>query len=283
MQPGRESAQMAPPGVHEILRSPGQPLSQPYRGDFEAHLGTDLSGVRVHTDPRAGASADDIGARAYTVGRNLVFSRGAYTPHTTEGRRLLAHELAHAVQQQGAMSIPSRLEIGDVDDPVEREAELFAKHAASAPVPAKAPVAGAHTKPSVAPLSLRRQPLPTAQGNAGQTSGASGPQTAPTQSCAGWESDPQSFSIRIAKNFAKDVFNHSLSTPDSVKGAGTRWVVHYETWPVVDITVDLSQVPGVVAASGKADLAMRSQSCTYHYSCYESGAIAFQRISCKYL
>ena len=89
----------APASVHDVLRSPGQPLDQASRAYFEPRFGHDFSQVRVHSGTRAAESATAVGALAYTVGRNLVFSAGAYAPRTDSGRRLLAHELTHAVQQ----------------------------------------------------------------------------------------------------------------------------------------------------------------------------------------
>ena len=89
-----------PAGVHEVLRSPGQPLDSAIRAYFEPRFGRDFSGVRVHTDARAAASAAAVQARAYTVGSNVAFGADEYAPATTQGRELLAHELAHTVQQQ---------------------------------------------------------------------------------------------------------------------------------------------------------------------------------------
>jgi hypothetical protein len=65
----------------------------------EAPAGIDFSQVRVHTDARAAESAREVNALAYTVGRNVVFGAGQYAPSTTEGRKLLAHELTHVAQQ----------------------------------------------------------------------------------------------------------------------------------------------------------------------------------------
>jgi Domain of unknown function (DUF4157) len=66
---------------------------------MEAHFGHDFSQVRVHTDAPAARTAQALGARAYTYGRELVFAPGAYDPQSSAGQRLLAHELAHTVQQ----------------------------------------------------------------------------------------------------------------------------------------------------------------------------------------
>jgi hypothetical protein len=89
----------APASVHEVMRSPGQPLDPATRGFMEPRFGRDFSGVRVHTDSAAAQSARDVNAHAYTVGLNIVFGSGQFAPRTNEGQKLLAHELTHVVQQ----------------------------------------------------------------------------------------------------------------------------------------------------------------------------------------
>jgi hypothetical protein len=91
----------APPAVHDALRSSGQPLDHSTRAFMEARFGHGFDGVRVHTGPQSATSAQEIGARAFTVGSNIVFGQGEFSPGTSDGRRLLAHELAHVVQQGG--------------------------------------------------------------------------------------------------------------------------------------------------------------------------------------
>lgn len=98
----RASEAAAPPrapGGHTVGERGGGPLDRETRAFFEPRLGVDLSHVRVHRDEDAAASARGVDARAYTVGRHIVFAGGEYAPQTTAGRRLLAHELAHVVQQ----------------------------------------------------------------------------------------------------------------------------------------------------------------------------------------
>jgi len=90
----------APPIVHSVLRSPGQPLDATTRAYFEPRFGRDLSTVRVHADGRAADSAAAVGAMAYTVGSDVVFGRARYAPYSTSGKHLLAHELAHVIQQE---------------------------------------------------------------------------------------------------------------------------------------------------------------------------------------
>ena len=89
----------APPIVYDVLRAPGQPLDTESRDFMEARFGYDFSGVRVHSDEQAHRSADETDAEAYTVGQDIVFASGRYSPHSEGGRELLAHELTHVVQQ----------------------------------------------------------------------------------------------------------------------------------------------------------------------------------------
>jgi len=95
-----EVPSIAPPSVHEVLRSPGQPLEGEMRTFMESRLGHDLSDVRVHSDHKAGDSARAVRSLAYTVGNHLVFGANQYSPTALPSRRLIAHELAHFVQQR---------------------------------------------------------------------------------------------------------------------------------------------------------------------------------------
>jgi hypothetical protein len=92
----------APASVEQTLQSSGQPLDSGVRDFFEPRFGADFSSVRVHTDASAAESAHDVNAQAYAVGSNLVFASGSYSPETNSGRALIAHELAHVVQQGSA-------------------------------------------------------------------------------------------------------------------------------------------------------------------------------------
>jgi|GEM_PF-6793648 len=85
--------------VEDTLNSSGQPLDHETRFFMETRFGRDFSGVRVHFDQNAAASARSIGARAYAFGPHMVFGAGQYSPRTPQGRRLIAHELTHTVQQ----------------------------------------------------------------------------------------------------------------------------------------------------------------------------------------
>ncbi len=114
------------------LRGDGQSLTQLQRAFFEPRFGYDFSQVWVHTDDQAAESARVVNARAYTVGRDVVFGAGQYTPGTSEGRRLLAHELTHVVQQRrgGGNSLQSQLRVGSADDGHENEADRIASKVA---------------------------------------------------------------------------------------------------------------------------------------------------------
>lgn len=102
----------APATVDAALASSGQPLDGALRHDMEARLCGDFSAVRLHADTAAQASASDVDALAYTVGNDIVFGPGRFQPGTLEGRRLIAHELAHVMQS------------GDTAQPVSTSAPL---------------------------------------------------------------------------------------------------------------------------------------------------------------
>jgi hypothetical protein len=98
----------APSSVHDVLRSPGQPLDASTRAFMEPRFGHDFSDVRIHTDKKAADSARSVNARAYTVGRDVVFGDAGYAPGSSEGRKLLAHELTHTIQQGASNSLVGR-------------------------------------------------------------------------------------------------------------------------------------------------------------------------------
>ena len=94
------------------LSNSGHPLDQPLQQEMAQRFGYDFSRVRVHCDEAADQSARDVNAHAYTVGHDIVFAASRFAPNTLEGRRLLAHELVHVVQQRkdsGLTSSPRRI------------------------------------------------------------------------------------------------------------------------------------------------------------------------------
>jgi hypothetical protein len=98
---------------------------------MEPRFGQDFSRVRVHSDERAGASARSVDALAYTVGHDIVFDAGRYRPNTGEGRRLIAHELTHVIQQGESRPALQTYRVGGADTPAEREAAHVSKVVAS--------------------------------------------------------------------------------------------------------------------------------------------------------
>lgn len=100
-----ESAEITPEVESEIanLQSGGEPLSESVRADFEPRFGLDFSDVRVHKGSQAAETARALNARAYTTGRDITFGAGEYAPETDEGKRLIAHELTHVVQQNSSI------------------------------------------------------------------------------------------------------------------------------------------------------------------------------------
>jgi hypothetical protein len=102
---GEGGVGIAPPSVHRTLRRAGQPLDASTLSHMESRFRRSFDHVRIHTDPDAASSARDVGALAYTVGPNIVFDSGRYAPGTSAGKRLLAHELTHTIQQSSAQQL----------------------------------------------------------------------------------------------------------------------------------------------------------------------------------
>lgn len=106
--------------VRELIRDRGKPLPGNVRDRFESQLGADLKGVRLHTGARAGEGAASLGAKAFTIGSDVVFGDGAFTLETIKGLQLLAHELVHVVQNARASeSIIQRDVDPTLPDPME--------------------------------------------------------------------------------------------------------------------------------------------------------------------
>jgi hypothetical protein len=109
-------------------RGSGRPLDRGVSSALSPAMGTSLEGVRVHTGDGAAALARAVTARAFTVGNDIYFARGEYRPGTSDGNQLIAHEVAHTIQQRGApMSGP--LTVSQPGDALEREADGVARDA----------------------------------------------------------------------------------------------------------------------------------------------------------
>ena len=117
-------------GVSDVVGGGGSALDDNTRATMEDRLGADFSDVRVHTDGAASESAKQLGAHAYTVGRDIAFQSGQYSPGTASGQRMLAHELTHVVQQRsGPVSgepVGGGVAVSHPSDRFEQEAERTA-------------------------------------------------------------------------------------------------------------------------------------------------------------
>jgi len=147
----------APPIVHQVLRSSGQPLDRATRAFMEQRFGQDFSRVRLHTGPQAAESAAAVNARAFTVGQDIVFGAGHLDAGTIAARKLLAHELAHTVQQRGAPA-PAIARQTDDERPQSNAAEQQANQAENAVTNEVAPGGGGTEPQPVDPSQMPAQP-----------------------------------------------------------------------------------------------------------------------------
>ena len=113
--------------LRRAARSSGRPLPASLRSRLETDLRADLSDVRVHTGEASAAAAASVGARAYARGLEIHFATGEFDPQSQSGQRLVAHEVAHTVQQRGVTGArQDKLEVSQPGDALERQADAFA-------------------------------------------------------------------------------------------------------------------------------------------------------------
>jgi hypothetical protein len=174
-----EGERPVPSIVHEVIRSGGEPLDPITRAFMESRFGYDFGQVRVHTDAKANDSAQAVNADAYTVGRHLVFDSGRYAPGSESGRRLLAHELAHTIQQS---EVSGHTPVG-LSSPV-HSAEHEAHAASEAVVTGKPSVMRRNVQPTVArqKASDELAPNPYTTPQSGTTPGTPSSTAPPTSS-----------------------------------------------------------------------------------------------------
>ena len=131
------------PVLDVVGKGGGEPLPPDVRGEMEGRLGADFGDVRVHRDTQASESARAVGANAYTVGTDVVFRSDHWDPSSGEGKKTIAHELSHVIQQASGpvdgSPAAGGINVSSPDDPFERAAE----HAAEAALASSAPVAAA--------------------------------------------------------------------------------------------------------------------------------------------
>jgi hypothetical protein len=118
----------------EQERGRGQEIDQAVQEKLGASMGFDFSQVKVHASPEADALNRELGAEAFTTGKDIFFREGAYDPHSSSGQELLAHEMTHVVQQSsGLAGGGSRMTVNAPGDAYEQEADSVAQAATSAP------------------------------------------------------------------------------------------------------------------------------------------------------
>jgi hypothetical protein len=157
--------QSMPPLVHQVLSSPGQPLDPGTRAFMEPRFDHDFSRVKVHLGAAAEQSAWEMNAHAYTVGHNMVFDAGRFAPGTQEGRRLIAHELTHVVQQ-GALGQVKPTFISRSSDRLERQADDVSTaimNSGLSQVGARPELIKAMANPSMPSGVIQRKPAPEAK------------------------------------------------------------------------------------------------------------------------
>jgi hypothetical protein len=156
-QPARTSSAGTPSqsvSERSLVPDAGEPLESTVRAGMEKQLGHEFSGVRIHTGERAAESARSLGARAYTLGKDVVFDAGEYAPRKQEGKQLLAHELTHVVQQ-GAAPRTSSAEASPVKSapqvPAGKVIQRQPKPQPTTPPPTTVPSTTPSTTPSTSP------------------------------------------------------------------------------------------------------------------------------------
>jgi hypothetical protein len=253
---GRDVRQgIVPSIVHDVLSSSGQPLDATTRAVMEPRFGHDFSQVRIHTDTQAAESARAVNALAYTVGRNVVFGARQYAPTTSEGRKLIAHELAHVLQQASVSGNSRPATVSLLDDArYERAAEAASDMATRQ---------GIQPSPGAA-VGLQRQPAAN-----GKTQ---------TDTCSGWENDPQSFSIRAARHFVATQVNPAWANgPVSVTCHNDHdCIVTFRS----DLVIDVTWVKSTRRVGTGRNTAQGRQFCAYSYSCDAQGQLTLSVIKC---
>ncbi|MEH2316511.1 eCIS core domain-containing protein [Nostoc sp.] len=122
---GEGDVSSVPDGFEPAMQRSGsrQPLDQGTRSFMESRFGQDFGEVKIHTDSAAAEASEAVRAQAFTTGRDIYFGRGRYQPHYTEGKKLLAHELAHTIQQKNLSGVQTKLDISSPSDSLEQAAD----------------------------------------------------------------------------------------------------------------------------------------------------------------
>ncbi|HEX2149264.1 MAG TPA: DUF4157 domain-containing protein [Actinomycetota bacterium] len=148
--------------VRDLMSSGGgSALDESTRGFMESRLGADFGDVRIHTGSKATEAARSVQAHAYTVGTDVVFQDGQYNPSSTDGKKMLAHELTHVVQQrQGPVDgtpAPGGISISDPSDRFESAAEATAEKVVGAGPGVQRQEAGEEEEEQLQATAIQRQ------------------------------------------------------------------------------------------------------------------------------
>lgn len=228
--------------VTNVLKSPGRPLDASTRAIMEPRFGYDFSRVRVHTDAQAAMSAQAVQANAYTAGPNMVFGAGQYAPHSTQGQRLMVHELSHVVQQASGpvagAPVADGLSISQPSDPFEQSAHANAMEPDSANVNGRNAQAGNGSRnlrplpaaqASASEAHLQRDPADTANAISGASAGIAGAGllagivgtvfSGQSAAAAGRQADAAEAASVGAATSGGLVINHDVVPPGTAAGA----------------------------------------------------------------
>jgi len=254
--PGPKEVAEVPEVVHEALRSNGRPLDGATRSFMESRFGHDFSGVRVHTDALAQESARSVNALAYTVGSDIVLGAGQYAPQTGAGRRLLAHELTHVVQQQGAHARVQSMSVEEESSPAEAEAERMSREVSAGGI--VSPVRETMRAGRVGRVAGN---APASAASAPSTTPAGAPANASAPTAARGPSKPQGLRI--------DVLGADVSVKDSnVRAAAQALGTDMRVGSLEDMISKLEQTAG--AETGR---------CVEHLAIWNHGSPARQALA----
>ncbi len=209
-------------GAIEGARGSGQALGSTIRRRMDSAFGSDFSGVRVHTDDRADRLNKSLDARAFTTGKDIFFRQGEYQPGSPSGKKLLAHELTHVVQQTG--NVRAKLTIGQPGDRYEQEADRVAEQVVGMPEPGVVGQAGAGSPRTMCPECEEEEPLQMSSASLLRslaTSGSSGT----TQSLMETEEGTETIAVNRLENGSTTTLNGggggAASSSCSVTGSFT--------------------------------------------------------------
>lgn len=227
----------------------GRPLDAGTRAEMRATFGHDFSRVRVHTGAAADQSARLLHARAWTLGNDIVFAAGRYAPHTAAGRRLLAHELAHTIQQAGAAPGPRAMTTpGDAaEQGATRASAAIARGEPAGPL-AAAPLAIAReeetaTPPATTPVATADPPSDAAATKppAKTLSGASWHDQFPTSTSI--DDLESGFAAKVKLFIAALTAAGATTTINATKRPAERAYLMHWAWKIAKDGYDASKVP----------------------------------------